>query len=107
MAKESGNPKNIIDKGIDLNKKGKYEEAVKVCSQAIELDPTSADAWLCKCNGLKGMGKDEEALECYNQALKIDPKSVQAWVNKGNLLFKMHREDEAIEAIEKARKARK
>jgi tetratricopeptide (TPR) repeat protein len=75
--------------------------------KAIELDPRSADAWLCKCNGLKGLGKNEEALECYDRALKIDPTKTQAWVNKGNILFKLHRDDEAMAAMDKARKARK
>ncbi|MDH7593961.1 MAG: tetratricopeptide repeat protein [Methanomicrobiales archaeon] len=104
---DEGGVCNWVEKGVECARKGDYREALKCCEKAIEIDPESAEAWLCKCNALKGMGREGEALECYGRAVQINPGIAQAWVHRGNILFKMGRVDEAMDSMDRAKRLRK
>jgi tetratricopeptide (TPR) repeat protein len=79
-----------------------YEEALESCQKAIDIDPESVNAWVCRGNTLNNIERYEEALENYQKAIDIDPESVNAWVYLGNTLDNLERYKEALESCQKA-----
>ena len=61
------------NKGLALHNLGKYDEAIKYCDKAIEINPNFAWAWINKGNALFELGKYDEAVKCYDKAIEIDP----------------------------------
>ena len=51
VAVPSDNPKDSKDwynKGVDLGRSGKFDEAIKAFDKAIEINPKNIDAWYNK-----------------------------------------------------------
>jgi tetratricopeptide (TPR) repeat protein len=89
-------------KGQVLFSQGRYEEALQVFDQSIQMNPKSAESWnykgimllvTCKCN---------EAIKCFDVAIALEPSFVAALNNKSGALYAMGRYDEAIMACDKA-----
>ncbi len=60
-----------INKGIDLYRQGKYEEAINVYDEAIRLDPNNADSWQAwngRGDALKALGRTKESDVAYATA---------------------------------------
>ena len=74
------------NKGNDLCKLGKYEEAIKCFDKAIEIDPKYVGAWYNKGFFLTRMEKIEEAIKCYDKAIEIDPNFADAKTKKEEIL---------------------
>ena len=89
-------------KGNDLNKQGKYDQAIKAFDEVIKLDPNDATAWHNKGMALDDLGEHDEAIECYNKAIRLSPSLVEAWNGKGCALKKQEKYDEAIKAYDEA-----
>lgn len=70
--------KNFIEKGKILVEDGKYEEALKLFENALELDPTDHGTWNQKGVALRSMGRYDEAIECFNKSLELVPKDLDA-----------------------------
>ena len=92
-----------FEKGKALGMHGKYDEAIRACSKAIEINPKYASAWLFKGWALDNLGKYEEAIQAYNMAIEIDPKYIKAWNNKGMALKSLDRTTEADVAFAKSK----
>jgi len=90
------------NKGVDLAKLGKYEEAIACYDKALEIDPKDESAWYNKGVDLAKLGKYEEAIACYDKALEINPKKESAWCNKGWTLGELGKYEEAIACYDKA-----
>jgi tetratricopeptide (TPR) repeat protein len=91
---------------------GKYEEAVKGYSKAIELDPKFAKAWVYLGDAYMGVGNSARGIECYKKAIEINPNDRQAHRFLGDVLEKQYDRtsemkylDEAIASYENAVKA--
>ena len=74
------------NKGVDLGKNGRIEEALAACDQALKIDPEFVEAWINKGSALNELGRHQEAIEAYDQALKIDPGFAQAKKNRDSIL---------------------
>ncbi len=85
-----------------LSKLDRFEEALKACNKAVEIDPRHTRAWdtlrmvLCK------LDRFEEALEASNKAIGIEPDDAGLWASKALLLHSLDRYKEALEASNKA-----
>ena len=93
---------NWFNKGWDLGRLGKYEEAIKSYDKAIEIDPNHEAAWYNKGVALGELGKHEESIKCYDRAIEIDPNHEAAWYNKGWNLGRLGKHEEAIKSYDKA-----
>ena len=92
------------NKGASLGCLGRYEEAIRCCDKALDIDPQYTRAWNNKSNSLKSLGRYEEAIRCCDKALEIDPQYLYAWNNKSNSLKSLGRYEEAIRCHDQALK---
>ncbi len=73
-------------KALDLQKEGKYEEAIEYYDEALELRPGDAHVWNSKGMSFAGLRKYKEAVECFDRALEIYPEFNHAKINRGTAL---------------------
>lgn len=95
------------ERGLALEAKGDYIEAIANYGQALSLRPSSdaaCDIWHDQGNALQyGLGNYSEALNCYAQALKLKQNHEMAWQDRGNaLLFGLSLPEEALKCYERA-----
>jgi tetratricopeptide (TPR) repeat protein len=79
----------------------KYEEAIKACDKAIEINTQDSNAWLNKGDYLLAIGNLTEAEKAYDKAIKINPQDSYAWLSKGTCLVAMCNYTEAIKIFDK------
>lgn len=94
--------KDHFDKGEELAKKKKYEEAIVEYNAALELNPEQPGIQARAGDTYKKLEKYEEALAAYEKAIELDPANSNFYSNKGDILNKLGKVEEAQEAFEKA-----
>lgn len=78
------------------------ERIDELAEQAIDLDPTLAEAWTLK-GGVYATRKEfDKAGEATERALELNPNSAEAWAGQWNHLLLMNKQEEALAAIRKA-----
>jgi len=89
-----------FDLGQALRADGRLDEAVAEYRRALELRPSSGNAWYVYANALKAKGDVVGAEAAYQRAIAAsDPASPEwmlAHVNLGNLYYTARRLDDAI-----------
>jgi len=104
------------NKGVELDKLGKHEEAITAFDKAITIDPNYALAWYNKGLALDHLGKYAEAVKVYDQAIKMynggitisnkviltNSNNAYMWYAKGNALFNLGNYNEAVKAYDQA-----
>src|SRR4030042_1797338 len=100
--KEAMTAAEYIERGNVVFDKGKYDEAIREYSKAIELDPDNAVAW--NNRGLASLYKEQYdlAIADYSKAIELDPGYAAAWNNKGVALQNLGRNEEALECYNMA-----
>lgn len=81
---------------------GQYEDAINYYDKVIELNPTSAKAYLGKALSLDALRKYDTALEFFDKAIEIDSEIAEAYNSKGITLSNLERFEESFENIKKA-----
>ncbi|RKX27788.1 MAG: hypothetical protein DRP45_00050 [Candidatus Zixiibacteriota bacterium] len=102
--------------GVDNLEQGRFDDAIADFTEAINLRPSYAQAYLHRAQGYESIlhnrdarndyiraaeimqfkGNDNEAISAYNQAIEIDAKSVAAYLGRGNLYLARSEEIAAI-----------
>ncbi|MCZ6634631.1 MAG: tetratricopeptide repeat protein, partial [bacterium] len=90
------------NKGVALDKMGRYEEALKACDKAIQLEPDYVYTWNNKGIVLDKMGRHEEAEKAFHRSMEITPEDPYPFFKSTQLLFKLNRRDEGILALDDA-----
>jgi tetratricopeptide (TPR) repeat protein len=90
--------KKLYQAGLRELRKKKYEKAAADFSNAVELHPLYADAWveLGLCLELKGDA--EGALRCYTAAAGADPAHIQPPLQTAGLAMRLRRWQESAAA---------
>jgi serine/threonine protein kinase len=86
----------------NLLQQHEYDEAIKSCDEALNIDPLNAQMWANKGDALFGSDRHEEAIRCYERALEIDPQNALIWAKKGDVSASHNRMEEAIQCCDKA-----
>jgi adenylate cyclase len=82
------------------------ETIVRICKQALALDPDYAQAWALMALAQSQLrlwhARDENALPAAERALEIDPNLAEARCVKAHILEEQGKPEEALAEIEKA-----
>ncbi len=78
------------------------EDALKLCEQALAIDPDYAQLHHRRGQLLQGMGRPGDALAAYDRALALDPSLAQAHCNRGGVLASQGKPEEALAACDQA-----
>lgn len=73
----------LVQQGDDLSKQGKYDEAIKEFTAAIELDPTLTSAYLGRGQVYCLQSRGLMALTDYSTAIELDPNNAPAYYGRG------------------------
>ena len=77
-------------------------DANTTVNQALQLQPTSVDAWLLKCQVASAAGDDLAALAAVEMALRRAPHRAEGLYWRGAILGDLGRHREALRSIEAA-----
>lgn len=72
-----------MQKGLELNGQGQYEEAAEAFQKVISVNPDDAVAWFSLGTAKAFSGSYEEAAGFLSQALTFDPDLMVAYSNLG------------------------
>jgi tetratricopeptide (TPR) repeat protein len=87
---------SLMNKAGALFNQGKYDEAIKTSDEALEINQSFKEAWVCKGFALSKLGKYNESIESFNKAIEINQSYKDAWRGKGDALALQGKYDEAI-----------
>jgi tetratricopeptide (TPR) repeat protein len=79
-----------------------FEEAAKLLSQAVELAPKAALAWVNLGYAYYAGGRLKEAKACYAQALRLRPEDARLRTAHADALRSLDRNEEAVRELERA-----
>ena len=68
-----------------LGQKGRLEESIRHCTEAVRINPQCFEAYNNIGASLLRQGKFDKAIECFNKALQINPRYSMAWNNLGTV----------------------
>jgi tetratricopeptide (TPR) repeat protein/SAM-dependent methyltransferase len=92
----------VFNKGMELQKSGKLEEAVTAFRKALALNPNHPVVFNNLAAVLASRGELEEALALYRKALAVDPALAFTYSNMSDTLTRLGRYDEALAAATRA-----
>ncbi len=82
IIKKNPTADNYINLSLVYYEKGEFENCIKVCEKALELDPNYVNAYNNICSAYNSLQKWDKAIEACNKALQLMPEHNLA---KGNL----------------------
>lgn len=90
-------------KGIECLQEGKFEEAIKYFSEAIEENPTDPVAYINFGNVLVAVKEIERAVKFFEKAIELDEQASAAYYCLGNLYYEQEQYELAVNYFEKAK----
>lgn len=90
------------EKGNELFKDGKFAEAVKQYTEAINRNPDDPKYYSNRAACYTKLAAFDLGLKDCETCLKLDPKFLKGWIRKGKILQGMQQQSKAIGAYEKA-----
>jgi len=83
FAIESASATWWFDQGADYHQQGDYENAIAAYSQAIELDPSFAEAYYGRGFAYHSLGNYAQAITDYTEAIAMNPGWDLPYLNQG------------------------
>ena len=90
---------NWFEKGVLLNKKGRYKDALHAFEKASLLRPDHALTWYNKATQHWKIESYEEAVKAFEKAIELEPRYEDAWYGLGMSLWDRGNNEEALEAF--------
>jgi len=94
----------ITDKGTNMARQGRYDEAIKFYDQALEIMPRAWYTLVLKANVLLQARKDDEVIETTNQLCHYFPYKADGWFIRGLALINVGRPDDGLRCLQNALK---
>lgn len=92
----------LLSRALSLMRKEDNAEAIKLCDQAIALQPTTATGYDYRSTVYHRMQEYALALEDAEKALEYDPENASYYHSRGVTLYEMGRYEEALKDDNKA-----
>ena len=67
----------LFEKAVEKSVVGQYEEAIKLLTKAIDVDPGYVEAYLLMGNQYMALTQYAKARDCYQRCLDLNPKSTR------------------------------
>ncbi len=93
-------------RSVVAHMQGRFDEALRLCRQAVAADHTVPEFHNNLGNALQGSGNRAEAQLSFEIAIRLRPTFAEAHNNLGNILLEQGRPTEAIPAYETALRLR-
>ena len=94
----------MLSEGSNLVKKNHLNEAVKVFSKVIELDPNWAEAWNKRATVLYLLGEFKKSQDDIDEVLKLEERHFGALAGQGLVNIQLKNYEKAIMSYKKAQK---
>ena len=82
----------LMDKGWDEWDQENYKEAIKLCSDAIDIEPNDPEGYYCRGTALSEMGKSRTAYKDLTKAIELDPDDLDYYYWRGVTIMTMIRQ---------------
>jgi hypothetical protein len=92
----------LTSKGLDLFKKGDFNNSLIALNGSLDRDPYTPKTWMVKGDVLISMGRYEEAITAYNRVIKLDPADPTAYAKIGDALVNEGKFSEAVASYDHA-----
>ena len=89
------------NRGIVLERLGRYADAVESYDRALALNPDLGNVHANRGNALRRLGRHDEAFAAYDRALALAPDLAEAWLGRGNALCEVNRPEDALAAYDR------
>ena len=86
----------LVNKAVDANEAGQYDEARRRYNEIIAKDPTGAEADYCRGELALMDDKYQQAVNCFTAALAKNPRLETAYNDRGNAYRHLGDENKAI-----------
>ncbi|BAY22662.1 TPR repeat-containing serine/threonine protein kinase [Calothrix sp. NIES-2100] len=96
------NATELYKQGNTLYDLQRYQDALAIYNQAVNIRPDYAQGWYGRGNTLSALKQYKESLTAYDTAIQLQPDYVDAWTSRGFVLEKLQRYQEAIASFDKA-----
>lgn len=96
------NARKALQKGLELQKKNKLDEARASLQQAVELYPNYAEAWFELGRIQEAEGQPEPARKSFDESIRSDAKFVPPYIQISTLDFRAQRWQEVADVTDKA-----
>ena len=94
----------MLSEGSNLVRNNKLNEAVKVFTKVIELDPEWAEAWNKRATVFYLLGKFQKSQNDIDKVLKLEERHFGALAGQGLVNIQLKNYEKAIMSYEKAQK---
>jgi tetratricopeptide (TPR) repeat protein len=98
----SSNAVDWANRGNELYRLERFEEALLAFDRAIKINSDFYPAWYGRGNVLSSMERYREAIAAYDRATEIKPDFYLVWRDRGALLAFLQRDKEALASFDKA-----
>ena len=78
----------ILDKAVELYKKGEYKEAIDAFSSVLEHEDDNAEVYNNMGLAYAKLGEFENAEKAYTKSIKLNPEIAQAYINLSDLYYR-------------------
>lgn|SRR5215471_801347 len=95
-------PDAALARGVALMRDCRFEEAVAVFDEALEVRPEFIEAMANRATALSELKRFEDAVAGFDPVLTLDPSHAISWNNRGNALGALKRFEEALESYNRA-----
>ena len=81
----------LMDKGWNEWDQENYKEAIKLCSDAIDIEPNDPEGYYCRGTALSEIGKNRSAYKDLTKAIELDPDDLDYYYWRGITIMTMIR----------------
>jgi len=101
LAQKNASPQVLAylnNAGVNYTQEKRYDEADKIFTKILEIDPKQPDIWYNKGIVAAKLGRYDEAVLAYGRATDLKPGDSEAWYQKASSLYYLKRYGEAVDA---------
>ncbi len=88
--------------GITLFRLSQWEAAIPVLREAITIDPSLAEAWVCLGLANEAQRDWQAAADALEKALALSPQQVPLWLTLGQVHLRLGNVNDALQAFDRA-----